>query len=255
MNPDMQEVCKKRRVLLYGPPGTGKTSLIASTFNFLSQSNITCISLNDVDSMRMSIEEIFSFIMKFLAPAFIVFEDIDLLGFDRNTGMNPLIGRLLALFDGIEEADKAVVFCSTTNRFDVLDKAFTRPCRVDRKFQIDCLTDVELDQLFQLLLKVDATAILKGKKLTGSHVQEISDTAKLLAKKNSGDPIAHVDEATKIVLEHFYLSSASGKVGFETREENEKIAVEEREAQRFTADSLTAAGNRSPWENKHRGEL
>ena len=128
--------------------------------------------------------------------------------------MNPLIGRLLALFDGIEESEKAIVFCSTTNRFDVLDKAFTRPCRVDRKFQIDCLTDVELDKLFQLLLQVNAPDILKGKKLTGSHVQEISDTAKLLAKKNSGNPAEHVKEATEIVLEHFYLSTSNAKVGF-----------------------------------------
>jgi ATP-dependent 26S proteasome regulatory subunit len=30
-NPKMQDICKKRRVILYGPPGTGKTSLVTAT--------------------------------------------------------------------------------------------------------------------------------------------------------------------------------------------------------------------------------
>jgi SpoVK/Ycf46/Vps4 family AAA+-type ATPase len=210
----MQEVCKKRRVLLYGPPGTGKTSLTSATFNYLSSRDITCIALNDITSMRMSVEEIFDFITEYLAPAFIVFEDIDLIGFDRNAGLNPVIGRLLSLFDGIEETDKPIVICSTTNRINVLDRAFTRPCRIDRKFLLDNLKDNEIQKLFELLLDSPVPECLKGKKLTGAHVQEIADTAKLMAKKNSGNYKEHIQEATKVVLEHFYMIEGSGKVGF-----------------------------------------
>jgi SpoVK/Ycf46/Vps4 family AAA+-type ATPase len=163
--------------------------------------------------MQMSIEEIFDFIMEYLAPAYIVFEDVDLIGFDRNMGSNPVIGRLLALFDGIEEIDRAVVFCSTTNRAEALDAAFTRPCRVDRKFHLDYLTLEDMNSLFKLLLDVPVPDILKDKKLTGSHIQEIADTAKLMAKKNGGNIKVHVDEAVSIVLEHFQLSTGAA-LGF-----------------------------------------
>jgi len=227
LNPDMQEVCKKRRVLLYGPPGTGKTSLVSATFNHLSSQGITCVSLNEVYSMNQSIEEIFSFILKYLAPAYIIFEDIDLIGFDRNSGMNSIIGRLLSLYDGIEDFKKAVVLCSTTNRMEILDKAFTRPCRMDRRFHLGYLTEPEMDKLFHLLLNVPLPTALKQKKLTGSHIQEIADTAKLLSKKNGNDPTKYVDEATKTVLEHFYMSEGK-QVGFNVpgNEVMEKCAEE-----------------------------
>ncbi len=209
----MQEICKKRRVLLYGPPGTGKTSLISATFNDLTKKGITCVSLNEIISMEMSVEEVFDFILHYLAPAFIVFEDIDLFGIDRDIGVSPIIGKLLAIYDGVEDIKKAVVMCSTTNRAEILDKAFVRPCRVDRKFCLETLNDEGMNNLFKLLLNIPLPKELVGQKLTGSHIQEIADSAKLLAKKAGKDPKEYVDEAVKTVMEHFQIIQ-SKTVGF-----------------------------------------
>jgi len=212
--PKMQEVCKRRRVILYGPPGSGKTSLISATFQDLTNKGITCVSIGDMTSRTSSIEKFFDFLFRFLAPAYIVFEDIDLIGQSRDLGNNRFIGQLLSIFDGIEQIDKAVVFCSSTNRLEVLDKAFTRPCRVDRKFHLDYMNNEEMGKLFKLLLDVTLPEKMKGVgKITGSHIQEISDTAKLLSKQNGGDPKLHVDHAIDIVLEHFDIIQGNG-IGF-----------------------------------------
>jgi len=220
LNPRMQEICKKRRVILYGPPGTGKTSLISATFNYLSSNNITCISLNEVGSLRGGLERTFNFIFKYLSPAFLVFEDIDLIGSDRNSGNSRLIGQLLSIFDGVEEVNKALVFCSTTNAFESLDRAFIRPCRIDRRYLLDYMTDKEMNTLFKKLLNVDLPKILSGQKLTGAHIQEISDTARLLASKaDDKDVKKYIDEAINIVMEHFCITKGKA-VGFSIGEDD-----------------------------------
>jgi ATP-dependent 26S proteasome regulatory subunit len=195
--------------------------------------------------MRMSVEEIFDFIVEYLAPAFIVFEDIDLIGFDRNSGLNPVIGRLLSLFDGIEDINKAIVMCSTTNRLEVLDTAFVRPCRMDRKFLLDHLKDAEVNALFHSLLDVPAPDILTGIKLTGAHIQEIADTAKIMSKKNGGDPKKYVTEATRIVLDHFHLINGGGQVGFDMREPQGAIAEVHMETQQYDPHN-----ERKEWERR-----
>jgi len=217
LTPEMHEVCKKRRIILYGPPGTGKTSLISATFNYLAPRNITCLVISELPN-SFSVSELFSFVMKYLTPVFVVIEDLDLIGMDRNIGISPHISQLLALFDGIEEVDKPAVFCSTTNRIEVLDKAITRPCRVDRLFNIAELTEIEMDSLFRRLLNCPIPTKLKGKKLTGSHVQEIADTAKLLSKKNGHDYTHYIEKAVDIVTSHFSIIPNKSNVGFSSNQ-------------------------------------
>jgi hypothetical protein len=78
------EITKKRALLLYGPPGTGKTTIIKSHFYLLKDLNITSIFISDATFKKFSIEDVFAFIKKYLSPAMIAFEDIDLMGEDRD---------------------------------------------------------------------------------------------------------------------------------------------------------------------------
>ena len=77
------------------------------------------------------------------------------------------------------------------------------------------------------MLKVPMPAYLKStKELTGSHVQEIYRTSRLLATQNGGDYKKHIDEAVKIVRDNFYLGKAS-KAGFTAGNENSDCKAEQ----------------------------
>ena len=218
-NPDMFEITKKRSILLFGPPGTGKTTSVQALFNILSKQGVSCIFISDESFRKFSVEDVFGFINKYLAPALVVFEDIDLIAQDRKLGASRIIGPLLSALNGIESQEKPIVIVGTTNRAEILDEAVTRPCRFDRKIKVDYPTDEALAIMFKKRAGFDAP--LKSikqtddnnRKLTGAHVEEIYNTAALTAKKQGRDVKDCVAEAVEIVKENFFVAQPSG-MGF-----------------------------------------
>ena len=71
------------------------------------------------------------------SPCVIFFDEIDALGKSRgnelsmNEEREQTLNQLLAVMDGFN-SDNGIVVMAATNRFDVLDKALTRPGRFDR---------------------------------------------------------------------------------------------------------------------------
>lgn len=116
----------KRGVLLHGPPGTGK-SLVCNLL--ISQlPGFTALLLTGEDLTRPSAA--FDLARK-LAPALILFEDVDLVATGRDGERSGVLGTLLNELDGVA-ANEQLLFVFTTNRADALEEALAqRPGRVD----------------------------------------------------------------------------------------------------------------------------
>jgi ATPase family associated with various cellular activities (AAA) len=118
----------KRGVLFHGPPGTGKTSLSLYLAGRLPQFTVCFVSgerlLYPREICRMG---------RYLQPAMIVFEDIDLVALERNAnGLATVLGELMNQIDGCEPTDQ-VLFVMNTNSLERLEHAVKdRPGRVDQ---------------------------------------------------------------------------------------------------------------------------
>jgi cell division protease FtsH len=204
-------------MLFYGPPGGGKTSGIKAMFKLLSSKGVTCVYVSDASFDQLSVEDVFGFINKYLAPALVVFEDIDLIAPYRRDGASRLIGPLLSALNGIEEQKKPIVIVATTNRVEVLDSAVTRPCRFDRRILVDYPSESDLHKIFLTKAGFDAPeGCFKSSgevKLTGAHVEEIYRTSALLAEEGHKPVKDCVKEAVEIVKKHFMIV-APKTIGF-----------------------------------------
>jgi energy-coupling factor transporter ATP-binding protein EcfA2 len=122
----------KRGVLLHGPPGTGKTSLSLYLAGLLPHFTICFVSgdrlLYPREICRMA---------RYLQPAMVVFEDIDLIAQQRDAnGLATVLGELMNQIDGCDPTDQ-VLFVMNTNSLDRLEAAVkNRPGRVDQIVEI-----------------------------------------------------------------------------------------------------------------------
>ena len=124
----------KKGLLFYGPPGTGKTHTIHYLANQLPEHTTLLITAGQVGLL----EEYF-LLARFLQPAMVVIEDVDLIARDRESMGEAceevLLNRLLNEMDGLRE-DAAVLFVLTTNRPEHLEAALaSRPGRIDQAIE------------------------------------------------------------------------------------------------------------------------
>src|SRR6185437_2301740 len=122
----------KRGILFHGPPGTGKTSISLYLAGLLPNFTVCFVSgerlLYPREVCRMA---------RYLQPAMVVFEDIDLVAQDRDAnGLATVLGELMNQIDGCEPTDR-VLFLMNTNSLDRLEAAVrNRPGRVDQIIEI-----------------------------------------------------------------------------------------------------------------------
>lgn len=130
---DMQLGIKKG-LLFYGPPGTGKTHTIHYLASQMKDHTTLLITADQVALLDEYMQ-----LARFLQPAMVVIEDVDLIARARTSMRNPceesLLNRLLNEMDGLRE-DAKVMFVLTTNRPDQLEEALTsRPGRIDQAIE------------------------------------------------------------------------------------------------------------------------
>lgn len=122
----------KRGILFNSPPGTGKTSISLFLASCLPDFTICFVS-----GRKLLFPCEICDMARYLQPAMLVFEDIDLIAQDRDVnGLATVLGELMNQIDGCEPNDQ-VLFIMNTNSMERIEQAVrNRPGRVDQIIDI-----------------------------------------------------------------------------------------------------------------------
>ena len=190
----------KKGLLFYGPPGTGKTHTIHYLAGQLPDHTTLLVTAEQVGLLDHYFQ-----LARFLQPAMIVIEDVDLIARARETMYGPcdesILNKLLNEMDGLRE-DAAVLFILTTNRPDSLEAALaSRPGRIDQAIEFP-LPDENgrrlLVRLYACGLPLDEsvveTIVRRTDKASAAFIKELMRRAAQFYIQNGGDgPLQLVD--------------------------------------------------------------
>jgi hypothetical protein len=201
----------KRGILLHGPPGTGKTSISLYLAGRLPEFTVCFVS-----GQRLLYPREICRMARYLQPAMIVFEDIDLIAQERNAnGLATVLGELMNQMDGCEPTDQ-VLFVMNTNSMERLEHAVkNRPGRVDQIIDIPLPGRAERQQLLvhfarSVRLALDdwnrVLAVTEG--TTPAMIKEIVKRAAVNAIERDG----HSRQASAIAIEESDLLLAAEQV-------------------------------------------
>ncbi len=186
----------KKGLLFYGPPGTGKTHTIHYLAGRLPDHTTLLITAEQVAFLDHYFQ-----LARFLQPAMVVVEDVDLIARARDEMRSAceesLLNKLLNEMDGLRE-DAAVLFVLTTNRPDQLESALaSRPGRVDQAIEFPLPDEDGRRQLIRLYacgLKLDP------------------DVVELTVSKTKGASAAFIKELMRRAAQFHLQSGADGQL-------------------------------------------
>lgn len=184
----------KKGLLFYGPPGTGKTHTIHYLASQLPHHTTLLITASQIGLLDEYVQ-----LARFLQPAMVVIEDVDLIARDRRRMRGAceesLLNRLLNEMDGLRE-DAAILFVLTTNRAEDLEAALaSRPGRIDQAIEFPLPDDDgrrKLIRLYSRGLKVDDEiadgVVRKTKNASAAFIKELMRrSAQFLLRENVGE--------------------------------------------------------------------
>lgn len=183
----------KKGLLFYGPPGTGKTH----TIHYLA-SEIPDHTTLLVTSEQVGYLDHYFQLARFLQPAMIVIEDVDLIARKRDEMYGPcdesLLNKLLNEMDGLRE-DAAILFVLTTNRPEDLEAALaSRPGRIDQAIEFPLPDEQGRRRLIRLyacgLALTDETieiAAKKTKNASPAFIKELMRRCAQYCLENGGN--------------------------------------------------------------------
>jgi hypothetical protein len=169
----------KKGLLFYGPPGTGKTHTIHYLASQLPDHTTLLITAEQVGLLDHYFQ-----LARFLQPAIVVIEDVDLIARSRESMGGPceesLLNKLLNEMDGLRE-DSEVIFVLTTNRPQHLEVAISsRPGRIDQAIEFplpDAFGRRQLVKLYscglQLADSVVEEIVQRTENASGAFIKEL----------------------------------------------------------------------------------
>ena len=195
----------KRNYLLYGPPGTGKTSFITSIASKYDL-NVYLINLKS----EMEDYQFMKLISKLPEKALLVIEDVEGI-FNIRESISKTISftTILNTLDGFACKNRLITFI-TTNHKDKLDKAFTRPGRIDFSMEFHYPDRERLNEMYNSFFESDNTNFEK----LYSHIarKKISSAAFykfLFDNRNSNNILDNLDDLlnleSQFKFENMYL--------------------------------------------------
>ena len=132
-------------ILLIGPSGVGKTLLARA---IAGEAGVSFLSISGSEFVEMfvgvgaaRVRSLFEQARR-ESPCIVFVDEIDAMGRQRGTGLGgghdereQTLNQLLVEMDGFEE-NSGIILVAATNRPDILDPAFVRPGRFDRKIYV-----------------------------------------------------------------------------------------------------------------------
>jgi DNA polymerase III delta prime subunit len=234
-----KESDKILRYLKVGNPGVGKTEATLVLASELNKLGVTIIKTPICETLHQKVE-----LANVLAPALIIFDDIDLSLGDRNKGAySTLLGDFLDVLDGTDKLADNVGVIATTNAAHLLDLAAQRPGRFDKTLLFDDITRENIRDIILKSLKSNFN-ITKGKLIkvytankivnkfydagvSGSHIYnaikmlklrydtlKITDVTSDRIIKSIESELKVIDKIRKVSVVKEKLDRGSGSVGF-----------------------------------------
>lgn len=204
----------KKGLLFYGPPGTGKTHTIHYLASQLPDHTTLLIPAEQVALLDHYFQ-----LARFLQPAMVVIEDVDLIARAREEMHGPceesMLNKLLNEMDGLRE-DAAVLFVLTTNRPEHLEAALaSRPGRIDQAIEFPLPDDAGRGQLVNLYacgLPVDRDVVevivRKTKGASAAFIKELMRRAAQFYIQNGNNTCLRLEELDS-ALEEILFSGGS----------------------------------------------
>lgn len=189
----------KKGLLFYGPPGTGKTHTIHYLASQLPDHTTLLITAEQVALLDHYFQ-----LARFLQPAMIVIEDVDLIARSREEMHGPceesMLNKLLNEMDGLRE-DAAVLFILTTNRPEHLEVALaSRPGRIDQAIEFPLPDEDGRSRLVRLYA-------------SGLPVDQ--DVISVIVRKTKGASAAFIKELMRRAAQFYLQSGNNGRLQLE----------------------------------------
>jgi ATP-dependent 26S proteasome regulatory subunit len=199
----------KKGLLFYGPPGTGKTHTIHYLASQLRDHTTLLITAEQVGILSDYFQ-----LARFLQPAMVVIEDVDLIARAREQMRSAceesLLNKLLNEMDGLRE-EAELLFVLTTNRPDQLEAALaSRPGRIDQAIEFPLPDEEGRRKLLHLYARamtvpeeVVEAVVRKTKRASPAFIKELmrrSAQYRLQAGKEGPLTLEHVEAALEEML-------------------------------------------------------
>merc|ERR1719253_970777 len=191
-------------VMLSGPPGTGKTLLARA---IAGEAGVPFIQASGSEFEEMfvgvgarRIRDLFGEARKH-APCIVFLDEVDAVGSKRsnrdNTAVRMTLNQLLVELDGFEQNNGVVVICAT-NFAESLDKALTRPGRLDKQVVVpipDLKGRMEILELYaaKLILATNVDLETLAKRTAGMTGADLFNILNIAAVRSAGDDCDRVN--------------------------------------------------------------